>query len=89
MAGLDDIINLSITIQSSTITQAGFGTPLVLDFNTRYSDVRVRSYSSLASMVTDGFATTDPAYVAVSQMFSQNPRRTDTMKVCRSLPDAS
>jgi len=74
MAGLDDIINLSITIQSSTITQAGFGTPLVLDFNTRYSDVRVRSYSSLASMVTDGFATTDPAYVAVSQMFSQNPR---------------
>ena len=74
MAGLDDIINLSITIQSSTITQAGFGTPLVLDFNTRYSDVRVRSYSSLSGMVNDGFAVTDPAYVAVSQMFSQNPR---------------
>ena len=74
MAGLDDIINLSITIQSSTITQAGFGTPMVLDYNTRYSDVRVRSYSSLSGMVNDGFATTDPAYVAVSQMFSQNPR---------------
>lgn len=74
MAGLDDIINLTITIQSSTITQAGFGTPMVLDFHTRYSDVRVRAYSSLSGMVNDGFATTDPAYVAVSQMFSQNPR---------------
>ncbi len=74
MAGLDDIINLSITIQSSTITQAGFGTPMVLDYNTRYSDVRVRSYTSLSGMVNDGFATTDPAYVAVSQIFSQNPR---------------
>lgn len=74
MAGLDDIINLTITIQSSTITQAGFGTPLVLDAHSRYTDVRVREYSTLAGMVTDGFATTDPAYQAVSQMFSQNPR---------------
>lgn len=82
MAGLDDIINLSITIQSSTITRAGFGTPLVLDYNTRYSDVRVRSYTSPKGMTDDGFATTDPAYVAASQMFSQNPRP-GTVKIGR------
>ncbi len=82
MAGLDDIINLSITIQSSTITQAGFGTPLILDYNTRYSDVLVRSYTSPKAMTDDGFATTDPAYVAASQMFSQNPR-VQTVKIGR------
>jgi len=88
MAGLDDIINLSITIESSTITQAGFGTPLVCDYHTRYSDVRVRAYSSPAAMAADGFATTDPAYVAASQMMAQNPRPTQVKIGRRTLPSA-
>jgi hypothetical protein len=71
---LDDIVNLTISIESSTVTRAGFGTPLVVDYNTRYSDTRVKTYSSLAGMVADTFATSDPAYQAVSKMLSQNPR---------------
>lgn len=74
MAGLDDIINLSITIESSSIARAGFGTPLVLDYNTRYSDSLVKTYTKPSAMVADGFATSDPAYVAANAMMSQNPR---------------
>jgi len=74
MAGLDDIINLTITIESSSITRAGFGTPLVADYNTRYSGALVRSYSKPSAMVADGFVVSDPAYVAANAMMSQNPR---------------
>lgn len=74
MAGLDDIINMTITIESSTITREGFGTPLVLDYNSRFTDSLVRSYSGVKGMVEDGFATTDQAYIALNAMFSQNPR---------------
>lgn len=82
MSQLDDIVNLNISIESANVTQEGFGTPLVLDYNTRYSDVLVREYASPSDMVDDGFATTDPAYVAVSRIFSQDPSPS-TVKVGR------
>jgi hypothetical protein len=80
---LNDIINLSISIESSNVTQEGFGTPLVLDYNTRYSDTLVHEYGSPADMITDdSFATTDEAYQAVGKIFSQDPSPS-TVKVGR------
>ncbi len=73
MSYLDDIVNLSITIESSNISQEGFGTPLVMDYNSRFTTSLVREYASPGDMIDDGFAVTDEAYVAVQEIFSQNP----------------
>lgn len=70
---LDSIVNITITNTTVSVSQQGFGTPLVLGFHTRFVD-RFRSYSSLAAMVADGFATTDAEYKAVAAVFAQNPR---------------
>lgn len=82
MSMLDDIVNLSITIESANITQEGFGTPLVLDYNSRFTDSLVREYASPSDMIDDGFVTTDEAYQAVNKIFSQDPSPS-TVKVGR------
>lgn len=84
MSDIDNVISLSISVQSTTLTRAGFGVPAILDFTTVFTDERVREYTSLSAMVTDGFATTDLAYVAANKIFSQNPRPTK-VKVFRRL----
>lgn len=71
--GLDSILNITITNTTVSVTQQGFGTPLVAGYHTRFAE-RVRTYTSLAAMVTDGFATTDLEYKAVAAVFAQNPR---------------
>jgi len=70
---LDSIVNVTITAATSTPTQAGFGTPLVMAFHTVFPE-RHRIYNTVADMITDGFAVTDQAVLAVGAIFSQNPR---------------
>ncbi len=70
---LDSILNITITNTTVSVSQQGFGTPLVLGYHTRFAE-RSRTYSSLAAMVSDGFATTDLEYKAVAAVFAQNPR---------------
>lgn len=72
MAALSQIVDVTITLQSARITRAGFGTPLILDYHTKFAE-RVRFYSGLDEMIDDGFATTDAAYLAASAVFSQDP----------------
>lgn len=69
---LKDIVDISVTVDSAKVTQAGFGVPLILASSPAWAE-RVRSYSDLAGMTADGFATTDPAYMMASKLFSQNP----------------
>lgn len=74
---LQDIVNVQISAASAAPTQEGFGTPLIAAYHTRWGTLngeRVRSYSSLAGMVADGFLATDAAYKAASVVFSQTPR---------------
>ncbi len=54
---------------------------MIAAYHTHYGD-RVRGYNDLAGMVTDGFSTTEPAYLAAAKAFSQNPRPT-TVKIGR------
>lgn len=70
---LADIVNITITNETRTPTQEGFGTPLIATYHTRWVD-RVRSYTGLAGMLTDGFVAGDPAYKIASVCFSQNTR---------------
>jgi hypothetical protein len=75
---------LTITLQSTTLTRAGFGVLAILDYTTRFTDTRTKTYSSLAGMVEDNFATTDLAYVAAQKAFSQNPKP-PSIKIFRRL----
>jgi len=70
---IESIFNVSVSSTSRTPSRAGFGTALLLAHHSLYA-ARVRSYSSLAGMVSDGFKTRDPAYKMAAAAFAQNPR---------------
>lgn len=69
---LADIVSVSIVATSPGITQAGFGTPLILAVNASWTE-RVRFYTDISG-VGDDFAETTPEYLAASAIFAQNPR---------------
>src|SRR5262245_586128 len=70
---LSDFANVVLSTEGPALTQVGFGTPAVAAYHTKYTDL-VREYTALSEMVTDGFASTDPAYKAVQRGFQQSPR---------------
>lgn len=73
MAGeIDTIVKVDITADSTSVSQAGFGTPLFLTYHTVFAD-RYRIYTSLAEMTTDGFASYDHAYRMAATAFAQDP----------------
>lgn len=83
MASLESIVSVTITATSTTPSRAGFGTPLIAAyFPTSVWADRVRSYSSIAAMVADGFAATDPVVRAATAMFAQDPSP-ETVKIGR------
>lgn len=70
---LDSIVQVQIDRITKFPTQAGFGTPAVLDINViQATDVLV--VSEIDEMIDAGFATSDQAYKAVAALLSQNPR---------------
>lgn len=84
---LSDLVVVNITAETRTPTQEGFGVLMLAGYHTKYVD-RVRSYTSLAGLVSDGFATTDPIYKAAAVAFSQNPRP-ERIKIGRRASPAS
>lgn len=71
---LSDVVNVSITTQTSGVTRAGFGIPCVFALVVPVGFPVSKSYESPEDMVTDGFSTNNPAYLQVSSVLSQNPR---------------
>lgn len=73
MSGQIDQI-VSVTIQASAVTPQvpNFGIPAILCYHTHNTDY-IRTYSSLAGMVSDGFTTTEPAYLMASALLDQSP----------------
>ena len=69
---LSDIVDVTITAATKGISQAGFGTPLFAGYHTAFLD-RVRTYSDLASLVSDGILTTHPIYKMAAAAWAQNP----------------
>lgn len=72
MSTLSEHVSLTITQDSVGIARAGFGVPLILSCTASFTE-RVRFYSDLPSLVTDGFVTTSPEYLAASALLSQSP----------------
>lgn len=70
---LSDVVNVNVSISSSSVSLPGFGVPMVLSVHSNFAE-RLRYYTAAADMLTDGFLTTDQAYVDALAMFSQNPR---------------
>ncbi len=66
---LDSIVSVSITTAAAAISREGFGTPMIVGYHAEYAD-RVRTYTDLAGLVTDGFAVTDPIYLAAQAILS-------------------
>lgn len=69
---LSEIVNVIITRETTAISRTGFGTLLILDTHVNWTE-RTRTYASAAAMLTDGFDSTDPAYLAAVAAFSQTP----------------
>jgi hypothetical protein len=89
---LESRYTITVNRNSPAISQVGFGTPLVfgyVDTAIIPGSQRTRQYAAataLSQMVTDGFAVTDPVYLAVEAVLSQTPRPT-VVKVGRGALD--
>lgn len=69
---LSDIVDVSITATTRTPTRAGFGTPLLLGYHTKFPETS-RRYSDVAELADDGFETHDPYYRMAKALMSQDP----------------
>lgn len=76
MAGtIAEFVTVSITKESASVTQQGFGNALILAYNPPGAVTDLYAvYASLAEMVTDSWDTDHPAYKKAAKMFSQNPK---------------
>jgi len=70
---LEDIISVSITAQTTTVSRLGFGTPLIARAHNVIASV-VRQYKTLTAMTDDGWPATDPAVLMATKISSQNPK---------------
>jgi hypothetical protein len=66
---LSDIVDVVITRQTQTVTEAGFGIPMILGANVRFSDL-IRFYADMDEVAAD-FDPSDLEYIAAQDIFSQ------------------
>lgn len=66
---LSDIVNVVITRQTQTITEQGFGTPMILGPSQRFTDL-IKFYRDMDEVALD-FQANDPEYIAAQDIFSQ------------------
>jgi len=67
---LNEIVNVLITRQTQSVSQAGFGIPMILGTSVRFSDL-IKFYSDIDEVALD-FQASDSEYVAAQDIFSQN-----------------
>lgn len=75
---IDDIVKVTINALDGSVGRKGFGVPLFVTTTTQL-EARVEYYEGsptdiLAALITDGFATSDAAYLMVQTALSQEPR---------------
>lgn len=82
---LADLVNVSIVSESVGVTAAGFGIPAILSYSVALPD-RVTFYTNTTDMVTDGFATTDPEYLAAQAILGASTKVTQFAVLRGDLP---
>lgn len=73
---IDDLVKVTITKESSAVPRAGFQRPAFVTAHSNFA-ARLKIYTGsgiLSDIVTDGFATTDPAYKMADAALAQTPR---------------
>jgi hypothetical protein len=70
---LDAIVSVALSATTQVPTEKGFGTPCVAAYHTHNTD-RMRSYDDLSGMVTDGYDSFEPGYLAAAAIFAQGLR---------------
>lgn len=73
MVDIANIVDVTITKETQSVSQQGFGTPLILGVNGPGADYEVRSYENIDE-VADDYAVSDEEYEMASAVFSQSPR---------------
>lgn len=63
MSILDTVFDLNIVLSATAVPTANFGIQLILGYHTKWTDL-IRFYSEADDLLTDGFAVTDPEYLA-------------------------
>lgn len=74
---INDIVDVTITAESSAISRQGFSTPMFVSTHEIDDPVRVKYFEGddiLGDMVADGFATSSVAYLQVAAALRQEPR---------------
>ncbi|PWU04929.1 MAG: hypothetical protein C5B43_04015 [Verrucomicrobia bacterium] len=66
---LSDIVNVQITRQTQSVSEPGFGIPLILGTTKSFNDL-LRKYNNLQQVSVD-FKPYDPEYVAAQDLFAQ------------------
>jgi len=73
---LSDIVNVSITRATRSVSKVGFGTLMILDSHFKFDSAEPIKFYDDIDAVAEDFASTDYAYIAANSAFSQNPRPT-------------
>lgn len=73
MVDISHIVDVVISKETQSISQMGFGTPLILGFNGPGADYEVRKYSSIDE-VADDYDAADVEYQMANAVFAQSPR---------------
>ena len=74
-ASLDNIVDVSVSVSNPTTIQSSFNLGCIIGPSTALASTRAKVYRASnfeTQMVTDGFKTTDPEYIAASLYFSQS-----------------
>lgn len=82
MTTLNQIISVSISKETQAVSQAGFGVALIVGPNASGvfgAGEVVRSYTSPADMITDGFGLTDKEYLMALSLMSQSKKPSSFM----------
>lgn len=85
MLTVDSIVKVEITRETSSKTVRDLQTIAVLSQHEVFAET-FRVYTNASEMLTDGFETTDFAYIAVSLILSQNPQVSEVV-VGKVVPD--
>lgn len=74
MPAIDQIVKINVTNLAQAVTQQSFAVPLIVGptaASTWGSDV-VRTYTSAAALLADGFTTASPEYIYAGKLLSQS-----------------
>ena len=82
MSDIDDIVGVNVTVQDTVPDAPSFDVAILCGYHTAWLDDLVRTYSTAADMLIDGFLATDELYLAATS-FKSVPNAPSNFKIGR------